>query len=522
MATKLNPHWIPTHPDRRDSDWLSQWRPAFTKIVFVSDNDIPQLDVALKCSQTVIARHHPVSENWEQRGFRDAASAREMANGHAAYLGRLWNEVRKRWPEATPERVLFEGLNEPHEWSDEPAYLTAIYYAEFVRRMAAQGLRTVALNIGVGWPGNGGVKDAPPIWKPYEPVIEALQQHGGYLGLHEYWSASGPKDGWRWLAGRYTQCPYQVPILITECGIDAAVVPGNDYYGYRGLSPDGNVAARIFIDQLSWYDSKLHDDKRVAGAFIYTYDFSSGWATFDYRNKEFMTPFLAYVRSLPQHNHGPIEPQPIADPIRVLMADGSVRVMALEEYLRGVVPSEVPALWPAEAVKAMAVAARSYARAAVVAPRHKDKNADICTTTHCQVYNEAKIHTASDAAIRATAGEVLQYGGNVIAAFYSAACGGRTRGNDEAWGGERLPYLQPVDCPCGRPKTGHGVGLCQWGAKALADRGLEYRAILKHYYTGVRLSSETITEQPGEPLRQAVAAFIADVRAALDRLEQAM
>ena len=56
--------------------------------------------------------------------------------------------------------------------------------------------------------------------------------------------------------------------------------------------------------------------------------------------------------------------------------------MLLEEYLRAVVPAEVPALWPAEAAKAQAVAARSYAQYAIEHPRHP--NADICTSpAHC-------------------------------------------------------------------------------------------------------------------------------------------
>lgn len=506
MTTKLCPHWIPTHTDQRDTQWLSRWQPTFTKIVFVSDHEIPQLDVALKHSPYVIARHHPVSENWESRGFRDPAHAKETAQGHAAYLGRLWNEVRKQYPSVTPDRVLWEGLNEPHEWSDEPAVLTAVYYAEFIARMAVQGLRTVALCLGVGWPGNGGITDAPPIWAPYEPIIAAIDRHGGYLGLHEYWSAQGPQSGWQWLAGRYTQCPYQVPILITECGIDAAVVQAGQYYGYRGLSPDGNVAARMFIDHLTWYDARLHEDPRIVGATVYTYDFSAGWATFDYRNQEFMTPFLAYVQAQPKHEHTGIEPAPITDPIRVLFPDGSVRVLALEEYLRGVVPAEVPALWPVEAVKAQAVAARSYARAAMLAPRHRDHNADICTTQHCQVYNPDLIHAASDAAIKATAGETLLYNGRQIAAFFSANCGGRTQSNEAVWGGEPLPYCAPVECINSGPKNGHGVGMCQWGAHDMAANGANYVTILKHYYTGVSLSSETEPDpEPEEPTVSGVA-----------------
>lgn len=486
MTTKLMPHWIPTHPDRRDGEWLSQWQPTFTKIVFVSDDQIPQLDVALKHSTYVIARHHPVSENWESRGFRDAAHARETAQGHAAYLGRLWNEVRKRYPDVPPERIVWEGLNEPHEWSDEPAALTAIYYAEFVQRMAVQGLQTVALNIGVGWPGNGGVTDAPPIWQPYEPIIAALDRYGGFLGLHEYWGPTGPQPMWRWHAGRYTQCPYRVPILITECGVDAAVVQAGQYYGYRGLSPDGNVAARMFIEHLTWYDARLHEDPRVQGAMIYTYDFSAGWATFDYRNQEFMTPFLGYVRSQPQHDHGQIVPPtpPVKDPIRVLMPDGSVRVLALEEYLRGVVPAEMPAAWPMDALRAQAVWARSYALWRIANPRHA--SFDLYGTTNDQVWNPQMRNSRSDIAVRETEGIWLEQDGKTFAARYVARCGRPDCPDCQGAGGTNN-------------ETWH-VRACQYGARAMANAGRMWREIAVAYYgcQGVRLSDEQPTQPDGD------------------------
>jgi murein DD-endopeptidase MepM/ murein hydrolase activator NlpD len=80
--------------------------------------------------------------------------------------------------------------------------------------------------------------------------------------------------------------------------------------------------------------------------------------------------------------------------IRVLSENGTVQVMLLEEYLRGVVPSEMPPQWPMEALKAQAVAARGYAQYTVKHPRHAP-TADICTTTHCQHHDPAKINPAN-------------------------------------------------------------------------------------------------------------------------------
>ncbi len=108
-------------------------------------------------------------------------------------------------------------------------------------------------------------------------------------------------------------------------------------------------------------------------------------------------------------------------------ADGTrrdtVNRLSLENYLRGVVPQEVPALWDPDAVRAQAVAARTYAafERADRAARHYQ----ICDTSQCQVYGGASAeHEASDAAIRATRGRVVTRGGDPIFAQFSASNGG--------------------------------------------------------------------------------------------------
>src|SRR4051812_13910228 len=104
----------------------------------------------------------------------------------------------------------------------------------------------------------------------------------------------------------------------------------------------------------------------------------------------------------------------------------TVNVVPLDGYLRGVVPEEVPALWHAAAVRAQAVAARTYAaheRAAAPAGRYYQT----CDTDHCQVYGGySSEHPASNAAVAATAGRILTSGGRPAFAQFSASNGGWT------------------------------------------------------------------------------------------------
>jgi hypothetical protein len=189
--------------------------------------------------------------------------------------------------------------------------------------------------------------------------------------------------------------------------------------------------------------------------------------------------------------------------LRVLMTDGSVVTMSLEEYLRGVVPSEMPASWPAEALRAQAVAARSYAS---TRRAHAGVGADICTTTHCQVW-KSTYYDSTDRAIADTRGVVGRYNGNIIYAYFFGHCDGHTRNNENVWVGSPVAYLRGVPCICGYTTMwGHGVGMCQEGARAMANRGYGYVDILKHYYTGIdvppRLS--LLSPRAGQALRGVV------------------
>ncbi len=120
-----------------------------------------------------------------------------------------------------------------------------------------------------------------------------------------------------------------------------------------------------------------------------------------------------------------------------------VDVVGLDAYLLGVVPGEVPREWPAEALMAQAVAARSYAVASMVRGKQWDLYADVRSQAYYGVEREAPSTTA---AVQATRGEVLTYDGKVAAAFYSSSSGGRTAASEDVFG-MAYGYLRSVEDP---------------------------------------------------------------------------
>jgi len=255
-----------------------------------------------------------------------------------------------------------------------------------------------------------------------------------------------------------------------------------------------------------------------------------------------------------------------------------VNHVLVEDYLYGVVPKEMPPSWNADALRAQSVAARTFALKN--RKRHSAEGFDLCSTSHCQVYEGMSAETrTTTAAVDSTHGEVLFYKGAIMDALFHTDSGGMTESSEYVWGSS-VPYLRSVAevqmqtqpwnrtvsmsefvqklekngraigtlkevrlspltvgkgssdrSPSGRvrsaefvgtkgritlsgndlrstfslPSTlfsirvgktdinfsgygsGHGLGLSQWGAQALADKGKSYKDILFHYYTDVTL-----------------------------------
>lgn len=129
----------------------------------------------------------------------------------------------------------------------------------------------------------------------------------------------------------------------------------------------------------------------------------------------------------------------------------AVNLVALESYLLGVVPRELGPRPPSEieAVKAQAVAARTYA-IATLGSRER-YGFDVFATIEDQVYGgeEAEDSVASRA-VRETRGEVVTYRGTPILAYYHSTCGGRTAAVEEVWPRPPQPYLKSVSDEIGR------------------------------------------------------------------------
>lgn len=140
------------------------------------------------------------------------------------------------------------------------------------------------------------------------------------------------------------------------------------------------------------------------------------------------------------------------------LADGSFsmsREMPLEEYLRNVVPAEMPPTFLPQALRAQAVIARTYALSHLGG--QADQCADLCCTIMDQAYLPDDRRTkVTDAAVHDTRGQVLLYNSKLIEAYYHADCGGATDDAGYVWGPERArPYLIAVaDTPDARLPEG--------------------------------------------------------------------
>lgn len=201
----------------------------------------------------------------------------------------------------------------------------------------------------------------------------------------------------------------------------------------------------------------------------------------------------------------------LIDKIMVYRSDyGVTESLDFETYVKGVVASEMPAHFEMEALKAQAVAARTYSLSRVIRagdggnPSHP--SAALCDSTHCQVYrSEAELESINGSqwiesswprvkeAVESTSGQLMFYDGELVAqAMFHSTSGGKTENSEDVFVAA-VPYLRSVESPYeeGSPhyktRYGHGVGMSQWGANGMASEGYDYKKILSHYYTGIEL-----------------------------------
>ena len=240
----------------------------------------------------------------------------------------------------------------------------------------------------------------------------------------------------------------------------------------------------------------------------------------------------------------------------------------LERYVLGVLVNEVRRDWPLEALKAQAVASRSYALFRLRTPRSPTERYDLEASVQDQVFSRGRVYPSPlTQAVRETTGVTLRFDGEILPAFFHSSCGGMSERAASLWpemtqtpvnaphtdpfceespwrkwryeiskselGGEiqvlerdergrvdGLLLLKPsgieeltghsLRARLGFNKIrstlfeveddlekvsfsgrgyGHGVGLCQWGAKGMAEKGFAFQEILQFYYPGAELAT---------------------------------
>ena len=170
---------------------------------------------------------------------------------------------------------LWMTLNEPHiEQGQDYRRRLAAYHVTALALAHGRGLNLCVLNFSVGWP---RVRDLDGVdwWADFAPVAQAMRP-GDYLGLHEYWPKQGPLYRYPYLAGRHRFCPFDVPILISECGLDQGTVDAVGNKGWKNY-----LTPQQYLAELLQYHATL-SDPRVRGTAIFLHDYeSNNWDDFD-------------------------------------------------------------------------------------------------------------------------------------------------------------------------------------------------------------------------------------------------
>jgi stage II sporulation protein D (peptidoglycan lytic transglycosylase) len=187
--------------------------------------------------------------------------------------------------------------------------------------------------------------------------------------------------------------------------------------------------------------------------------------------------------------------------VRVQVTDAgrtAIRRVPLEEYVQAAILSEfAPPAGDVLAIERMlevqAVVSRTYAVAHLA--RHDREGFDLCATTHCQLYQPARLRSsrwtaAAAAAVRRTSAEVLWYDGAPVSALFHADCGGQTSSAAEVWGGAPRPYLVGV-ADDGPAETAH----TEWRYEATAAAVLKALNADPRTRAGSRLTRLEIVER---------------------------
>lgn len=265
----LGVYWSVMHRRAQDYDYFKRLQPSVFKIMDGGTNDYEWARNNLPGS-LVVARDWALSEQHEDMLKAPAATGKRHANE--------WNSHQKRLG-FDKAKTLILGINEPRVW--EPGVPEALreYTIAMCNEATLLGLRVGAMQLSVGWPNNTGA-NTPPNWSPWQGVDVAIRANNGMLVCHEYWADGGPTENWGWWAGRTLKCPWAVPIIIGECGVDMFVKDSSVPHASRGWR--GRMSEQRYAAELADYTNRMSADARFSGCCVFASDFASReWFSFD-------------------------------------------------------------------------------------------------------------------------------------------------------------------------------------------------------------------------------------------------
>lgn len=294
-TSKLGAYIAPTHDPRRWQSYLHDIDPPLVRILMpgaVSTNLVSQV-YGLCPKAKLSLRWWDIDDGGDEQKARKLSSVRAASDAatedYDVYLTRYVAMKKEATdlniPFPPSFQVYFNSLNETPTFNHEMRPAIAAYCQRFVQYAESAG----GPNVIVGEFGVGHPEEWPPVWDWFQPVIDDFDE-GDMLSLHEYWQPEGPmyewtdekgqeRKDWGALAGRYTHCPFNVPIAITECGVDGRIYNRNNPpdTGYlKFMSPTG------YSGQVGSYLAQLKKDPRIVAATPFETDFADKeWASFD-------------------------------------------------------------------------------------------------------------------------------------------------------------------------------------------------------------------------------------------------
>ncbi len=366
-------------------------------------------------------------------------------------------------------------------------------------------------------------------------------------------------------------------LLFLILSVESCIKPGVYKNESKGISSNDPVYVRILLSEGTKPFTISSDEGFIIKEKLSSIRKISGNKSLIIKSDELNLP----LQILTEKGFIKLNGMPYRGSFEIISSGGrifAINHLTVEEYLFSVVAGEIPSSWPIEALKAQAVASRTFAYHHVMDIKNKNNIYDLKATTSSQLYKGASSERKETTkAVIDTSGEIMTYNNQIIISFFHSSCGGKTADYKTVWNIKNLEYLHQVECnycskspdfeweasismneiknkikklykfdgkitgisferEAGRiseviikhekgiisisgnkfrllfePKKirslnfvskkgksgillkgrgwGHGVGMCQWGAKGLSVSGYDYRNILKYYFYNIEFSN---------------------------------